>query len=386
MKQLLFLFILLGCQLQAWSVKDVYASYVEKSDNVQEFLKEFPFHDYLKTVSLMDLESIHEEKQRVEKRFGNGDAFLFQLVEHYLRQERDAQNDFESTVRIGEHYLLQSKIRPKGINYTSPTATTFTTNDPAYALAGYYILGSVAHRMELEHRTNGLDIEAPKHADLIKRLQRNKVYVSFTETNSEKVQRYVFNGELGYIWNRACIEVQPVFRSIGGFIWFIAVLLIVPLFTRWHWALKIIPLLLAIFLLAIRLSANSISTPSPFESSLPNYHLKTLENLYNTGTDHAVNIFDIRDKVHNHPIGQAIWMKAKNVRPTYVAKSDVHRFKKNIKPGIVLATTGGYATHDGVVLARMVSQCKMERFSMPYCCRTDMDWWLLPMAIYRFGI
>jgi hypothetical protein len=348
MKQLLFLFLILSTQLHATSVSKSYTEHVYESENVQQFLKDFPFQDYLKTVSLMDLEKIHEEKQRVQERFGNGDAFLFQLVEHYLHQERDAQSDFESTVRIGEHYLLQAKIRPKGRVNTANVTTSYTANDPAYALAGYYILGSVAQRMELEHRTMGFDIEAPQHADLIKRLHRNKVYVSFIETNSEKIQRYVFTGDLAYVWNRACLEALPLFRKVGALLWLIVVLLAVPLFTtKWHWGLKLIPLLSAILLIAMKLSASSISAPSPFESSIPNYRLETMHNLYVEGEESAVNIFEIKDKLHNLAIGQAIWMKADKVKPTYISKGDVHHFKKNIKPGVVLATTGGYATHDG---------------------------------------
>lgn len=353
-KLLLSIFILLvyssfGFDMQAYVNQ-------HKNQNLQVFLDNFPYNQYLETVAFTDFPRIQEDRYIVWKNIKDangrqdGDIFLYRLADEFLKQYPVTLAQLSKKIAIGEAYLSPTKkLSNPSQPYLDKNHFFKLNTNEAYQIVGYYILSKVAETIEKEHRKNKFNQNDSLNITYLKRLKNNKVLVSFEESSTKKIIANIKQGKFDYVIDRFQQSIKSFICGLGIFIWLIVVALVGIIFANIPLLFKKISVGLAIVLVILKFTTDC--NPSPVSSSArPNFKQIWLKSFYKTGykSEHLVEIFNLKDKNSNRSIGHSVWMRAPRIKVQYFASSAVNQFRsfKN-QQHVVLATTGGYTTNFG---------------------------------------
>jgi hypothetical protein len=322
-----------------------------KNQNLEIFLKKFPYNEYLKTVQFTDFSRIQEDRFLIWKNLNradgrkDGDEFLYYLADYFLKAYPVTTNQLNDKTSIGEAYLNPNKtLRNPSQPNLGNNAIQKANTDEVYQIIGYYILSEVATKIENDIKNKKIKGNDPTIQSYINRLKNNKVIVSIEESSTQKIISNVKQGRLDYLWDRAKIKIRPILCKFGFWMWGIVAIFIVSTFLKFvPKAIKIIifpfAVLLIVFKITIPYSGNTSivsSTTSPNFKQIP---LKNIHRLNNN--EHLVNIYQLKSG-SGKPIGYSIWLKRPQIKATYYAFEPSKNLRKY--QNVVLATTGGYTT------------------------------------------
>jgi hypothetical protein len=248
----------------------------------EEFLNQFPYKNYLKAVPFTDFKTLEMHRDSLNAdtlRQGLGDEFLYALGDNFLKiyPISASLQQLNAKIAIGEKYLSKK--------------TDITGADgEIYQLIGYFLLGKVAQRIEVEFKAGKFDITQPDNEAIIARLARNKVFLSIDKSDWDKMLAAVQKGQWNYIWDRVNKKIS-----------------------EWN---------------GEGTSVNKLK--------LGNFKSKTQE---------GVEIYAIREA--DKTVGYSIWMQRPTVKVAYFASGKAYErytsFAKNVgNSDCILATTGGF--------------------------------------------
>ena len=143
--------------------------------NYQAFVSDFPYKKYLDSVSFTDFKTIQSDRYFIYKKYNQGDLFIYNLAENFIKLYPVSVKDFDSKTTIGESYLNRNKGFHPSVNII-------------YQIVGYYLLGKVATKIEYVISKDSFDVNLPLNQQLIKRLETNKVFISQKESGYQKLQ------------------------------------------------------------------------------------------------------------------------------------------------------------------------------------------------------
>jgi hypothetical protein len=322
--------------------------YYEQNNNKvfhgkDEFLQKFPYDAYLQTVSFTDFNTLQRDRYFLWEKFGDGDGFLYNLAERFLRNNpvTNGVNDLNQKINIGESYLNPNKGLKRPVN-------------EIYIIIGYFILSKVAAKISQEIAANKYDESETSRANIIQRLVRDRVYVSREESNSNKLFTNLLKGNFKYVWLRARSIIHTHRKQAWSLTIALIVISIIFILAGHSPRLKlsrasgVLGLLLSLVPLGILTYDSSdptaVQSPTSPASAQTNLKLTRYLNLYpvNNGSNHAVTVYKLF--YSNKEIGQAIWLDRDLMQASYLAFENVparyNLYRTNNH--VALATTGGY--------------------------------------------
>ncbi|MBX2932006.1 MAG: hypothetical protein KF781_08685 [Chitinophagaceae bacterium] len=347
-KSLLYLFFLIAFSKQAIGFD--MRSYINQhqNQNLQVFLENFPYSEYLKTVAFTDFSIIQEHRFFVWQQFQEGDGFLYYLADNFLNQYPVTLNQLHDKISIGEAYLNPLKTLGNPSQPNLEGNPNFKRNtDEAYHIIGYYILSKVAEKIEEGHRNKNFNINDKTNISYLDRLKDKKVFVSFEESSGQKIIKNIQQGRFDYLWNRLILKTQPILCKAGIFIWILIGVLVVLMFTEIWGIVKVFLFLISIMLLILKLSINCNTTPKNTVSTTPSFKQIPFRSFYPISqTENLVDIYQLKDNSGN-VIGHSIWMKRPHIKADYFSFSPTQKFQSlKANKNIILATSGGYTTNN----------------------------------------
>jgi hypothetical protein len=310
--------------------------------NRAEFLKSFPYDEYLKTVNLTDCKTLQRDRFFLYTKLGDGDEFLYNLGERFLAlfPIKNSPGDLNQKIQIGEALLKPNKGFRREVN-------------EIYLVIGYFILGKVAQKIGQEILQKRYNEGEPERAAIIQRLAKDRVYISREESTASKIAKHFL--DWGYLWQR----VQSLVHTHKKAAWamtlvmmFACIILIVigkKGGRNWLKRAGIAGIIAAIVPLAILLTAPRTASATKTSGPAPT-SLKLVQSRFmypgNNGSDHAEQIFKVLDS--GGEIGQAIWLDRGAVQASYLSFENVPAKYKTYQSGhhVILATTGGYTNAD----------------------------------------
>jgi hypothetical protein len=338
--------VLLAVVLVIVGVTDCWANpsfsfrgYVDTHRNLtlNDFLKYFPYDDYVSSVRFTDFATLQQDRYYLWLRFGEGDAFIYNLGDYYVRQHPvdRSTSGLAERIDIGEAYLMPHRQFNHKI-------------DEIYHIVGYFLLGTAAQSIERQISAKTFDPTTPSNLLLIQRLEKNRVYVNYEESTGNKIATHVKRGDFRYLLRRLYTELYDYRRTLYwlcgtslicacllavfgkksslvvgiGIFSFICIVIVLYISKRSHERAKII----------LQPSVSTWQLSSPI-SYFP----------VSGGADYAVRIFKLAEKGGTE-IGSVIWLLRPYVQANYLAYGGVPgRFLSLRKHSqIVLAATGGF--------------------------------------------
>lgn len=312
--------------------------------NKNEFYQNFPYDDYLKSVSFTDFQTLQKDRFYLYTKFGDGDEFLYNLAEAFLKLYpiTNTVDDLKKKISIGELYLNPNQSQYK--SFKNPKINEI------YLIIGYFILGKVADKISKEITANRFDESDPDRAQIIDRLSKDRVFISREESLGSKIASNIQQGNWRHLLERVPPYVQKYKKPLWLFwIGLTGLSLFLTLFAkRAVRSFGVLGLVASLFLVVI-FNLNppthvDAQTQPPVQPIQTNIRLESPLNLYpiNNGQDYAVRIYKLY--LSNTEAGQVIWMSRSMVKAEYLAfgnvPSDYDAFRNNHQ--VVLATTGGY--------------------------------------------
>jgi hypothetical protein len=308
-----------------------------------EFIKNFPYSEYLKSVEFTDFKTIQHHRYLIYKyRDVNdniGDRFVYQLAEKFLAYYPINQTTLKLQVNIAESYL---RAQPN-------------INDNAnqiYKITGYYLLGQIARRIESDMQHNKFDPKKAENLSLIKRLNGDNVSVSIEPSKVDKVMSNVKSGNYSYITDR-------ILLTIKGFLYPLAIWLSFDVSSLLNIIVVVIILMLIISSTTRKLSVVLILLifASPFilkgekakvnitKAIVPKMKLSKIRTI-----SKGVDIYKLKEK--NKTIGQVIFMNRLSVKANYLATGNVYKkfLALRNKKHVVMASAGGFTNQKGFPL------------------------------------
>jgi hypothetical protein len=248
----------------------------------EAFLTQFPYKTYLKDIAFTDFKTLQMHRDSLNAdtlRQGLGDEFLYALGDNFLKlyPVMASTQQLNAKIGIGEKYLS------KKTNITGQDAEI-------YQLIGYFLLGKVAQKIEVEFKAGRFDLTQPDNEAIINRLAKNKVFLSIDKSDWDKMLAAMQKGQWSYIWDRVNKKISE-YKGEGT-------------------------------------SVNQLK--------LGNFKSKTQQ---------GVEIYAIREA--DKTVGYSIWMQRPTVKVAYFASGKAYErysaFAKNVgNSDCILATTGGF--------------------------------------------
>lgn len=307
--------IILICLMPSFSEGFDIERYYNKHrrQNRESFIKNFPYYTYLKQVNFTDFKTLQKDRHFMWRKFGDGDDFLYYLGEHFMKYYPVQLAYLNDTIAIGEEYIANKQ--KLGMNPS--------TNE-IYQIIGYYILGKVAQKLKEEIRRGSFNPETPKNAQILKRLEKNRIYVTIERGTLQKLITNIKKGNWRYVLNRFWLKFREVEQEASSrYNDFLG-----PEFFEDFFRME-----------------TSRRIPAA-ESKLKQSEYR---KYYPVDGDHAVNIFTVQDKSKSSKsstIGYAIWLKRPKLKARYFAYQNVtakyRQWAARNKKTVVLATTGGF--------------------------------------------
>jgi hypothetical protein len=260
--------------------------------NYQAFVSDFPYKKYLDSVSFTDFKTIQSDRYFIYKKYNQGDLFIYNLAENFIKLYPVSVKDFDSKTTIGESYLNRNKGFHPSVNII-------------YQIVGYYLLGKVATKIEHVISKDSFDVNLPLNQQLIKRLETNKVFISQKESGYQKLQ------------NRPL----PIILKRG---WEKTVELIIKI-TDW-------------FKRLFKKKPSNVPTIK-YKPNFQQIEQKSFLSIKNK-TDKGVRIFRLTDGKKS--IGHSIWLSRPFLKVKYYADNNVFK-KYQSSQKVILATTGGFS-------------------------------------------
>lgn len=357
---LFFLFIVISKQSFCFDMENYIAQH--KNQKLDIFLENFPYGEYLKTISFIDFSTIQSSRYLVYKEIASsdsshdGDGFVYFLADFFLKRYPITNtNELYTNVDIGEAYINPGKILNNRYQATLDNNATYKPNtNEAYQTIGYYILSRVAEKIKNDYSNKLFDIDSKQNQDLIKRLEGNKIYISFEEGQTTKLLKNIKLGKFKYVWDRIKIKTRPLIcGNLKWPSWILFGVLVSLLFLRIRKIFKIFLLLIILPLGALKFTVSCSDIPAPAQSltsnqlATPNFQQIPFQHLYPISkTEYLVNIYSLKYK--NTIVGHSIWLKRPEIKSMYFAYAANSQFQ-NLKVGkqIIFAATGGYTTKIG---------------------------------------
>ena len=257
--------------------------------NYASFVSSFPYSEYLKAVNFTDFNTIQQDRFFLYQTYNDGDLFIYNLGENFIKLYPVTSNDLDAKTTIGELYLNPNKGFLSGVN-------------TIYEIVGYYILGRVAVKIEDEISQGKFDLKFQSNQNLLKRLEGNKIFIAQKESTIQKITSRGYS----YIFKRTWEKITEFFKPVVD--WF------GNIFSK--------------------KAAHSIIVKSNFQQ-IEEQNFLPIKN----GLDKGVRIYKLTDG--NKSIGHAIWLYRPYLNVKYYADGNVFvKFKAT--PKVILATTGGF--------------------------------------------
>lgn len=330
-------------------------NYLEKNKQQSEakLLNNFPYSEHLESVGINDFPTIQKHRFLISENFSSensGDGFLYHLAQAHLDAATiNTDSERIKIISVGEEYLdfrkeLSNSYQPnlkRDIQYKKAV-------NQAYVTIGYFFLSEVADRIHTSFLKGDFDRNNSENKAILKRLENNKVFVSFEETQANKLIQNVKKGRFTYIWSRFTTRIEAFTCGKYRFVfWGIVLALLIPIFLktgRWFKSLCVAGLLLAF---SIKISTPCDLVENADDKTPSAFYEENISHLYpdNSGNS-SVEISAIKKSVST--LDYAIRMKRPEIKSTYFAQSPVEEFEEFRKQNrIVCAATGGYATYIG---------------------------------------
>ncbi|GAK61317.1 uncharacterized protein U27_01217 [Candidatus Vecturithrix granuli] len=292
---------------------DIQSYHVKHATQDREsFIRSFPYYTYLQQVKFTDFKQLQRDRQFVWKQFGDGDDFLYHLGEHFVQYYPVQLAHLEDTIAIGEAYIADKQ--KLGLN--PPT-------NQIYQIIGYYLLGKVAQTLKDEIRSGRFNPEDPGNAQILQRLEQNRIYVTIERNSLQNLISNFKQGKWDYILNRMWLESKEVEQKVNGRY----AALLGPDFFEDVYPM---PTAMNIPVTETRLQLSAYRQYYPLQQ----------------GKEHAVSIFAIQDKSKMNNIGHAVWLRRPDTRSNYFAYGNVtpkfRQWATRSNKTVILATTGGF--------------------------------------------
>lgn len=335
-------------------------NYIQQNKNqkLNIFLENFPYVEYLKTTAFTDFTTIQSHRYLVYKNIyssnggQDGDGFVYYLANTFLSKYPITNSkELEDNILIGEQYIDPNKKLSNTYQPNLDNNSTYKLNtNESFKTIGYFILSRVAEKIKQDYKAGNFDRNTTINKGLLNRLESNKVYVSFEESQSTKLVQNIKKGKFSYIWDRIKIKAQPYFCGKWQyFMWGLIIILIILLFAEIHAGFKtiffIIALVLTIFQFSIK--CNNKPTQNQTQTASPNFRQIPFTHFYSTGNnEYLVDIYSLKNKTTT--IGHSIWIKRPNINAKYFAYNANSQFQNlQTTNKIIFAAAGGYSTDIG---------------------------------------
>ena len=341
-------------------------SYINENKNqsLEIFLKNFPYDEYLKSVSFVDFSKIQEDRflilSNLKKSDGrqDGDEFFYHLADSFLKKYPINLNQINKTISIGEAYLNPGK------NLKTPALPEVEVEkrsiqkanvEEVYQTIGYYVLGKAAIKIKEEYKSKRInDGEFNQYAD---RLKRNRINISIREMPLQKVNALIISviSSIGdgrfdrvsadYLLDRSIIEMKSIVCKMGIWLWMavaIFVISAVSISKKVRFVFGLAALSLIVLKQALPCDDDT-SITAPMDS--PRFKQIALKSVYKLNSnEHAVRIYRIKNN-SGKLVGHSVWLRRPQIKADYYALSPAESFN-NLRrnQNVVLATVGGYTT------------------------------------------
>ncbi len=306
---IILLLCLFPSEVNGFDLEGYYAK--NKGQGKENFVKTFPYYTYLQQVQFTDFKTLQQHRRFLWRTFGEGDDFLYYLGENFMKYYPPQLAHLTDTISIGEAYLAEKQeVNP-------------ATNE-VYQIIGYYILGKAAQTIEEHIRKGKFDPKLSQNAQIIDRLEKNRIYVSLEEGAMQKLITNIKQGKWEYVFNRVWLKFRETEQKAS---------------TRYD------ALLGPDFFREFYPLPDSSLPRQPTESNL---QLESFQRFYplKGGNDYAVHIFAMQENGKTPPIGHAVWLRRPTMKSTYFAHGNVstqyQQWASRHKKIPVLATTGGF--------------------------------------------
>ncbi len=282
-----------------------------KGQSRDNFIKTFPYYTYLQTVGFTDFHTLQQDRLFLWKHLGDGDDFLYYLGENFITYYPPSLAYLDTVIALGEAYIAE---KPQlGIN---------TATNEVYQIIGYYILGQVAQLLKKEIRSGNFDPKHSQNAQLIKRLEKNRIYVTIERGTLQNILYNVKQGKWDYVANRAWLKFREAEQKISN---------------------RYDALLGPDFFQDVYYMDAAAPTVS---KTAPRLKLNGFRRYYQNRNGHDVEIFTVRDASNTSDIGHAIWLRRPGLKAVYFAYQNVtakyRQWAKRYNKTVALATTGGF--------------------------------------------
>ncbi len=249
--------------------------------NNEDFVRNFPFKEYLQRTAFSDVSTIHEHRYFLnqQRSVSNGassmlgDDFVYNLGENFLRlyPVMGSLSQLNAKISIGEKFL-----NFKTANYR---------DGEMYRIIGYFLLGKVARRIENDMKSGSFDISQTANKAVVDRLGKNKIYLTIEKKTMDKLKDEIAKGNIGYVFDRM----------------------------KKSW--------------------------DEWTSSSKKSNLK--QNTFTHKKSNFVDIYRLNDE--KEAIGYTIWLQKTDIKAGYLASNAFTKYKQTRNNrSLVLATTGGF--------------------------------------------
>lgn len=356
MKKLLLILSLLTVSKFAHSFDMVNYVLQNKNQKLEIFLENFPYEEYLKTVKLTDFSTIQSNRYLVFKEIfatdgkQDGDGFLYYLADFFLKKYPIiTETDLYNNINIGEAFINPNKklSNPYQPNLDNNSTFKLNTNE-SYKTIGYYILSRVAEKIKNDSKLGKFDKSKAQNQALLKRLETNKVYVSFEESQTTKLIQNIKKGKFDYVWGRVKIKAQPFICGKWKWAtWLLLIVLIILLFVEIPNFFKVVAFLIILPLTILEFTVECKDIPKPTQTAAPNFQQIPTAHFYPISkSEYLVDLYSLKNG--NTVIGSSVWIKRPEVKAAYFAYSANAQFQ-NLKSSnrVIFAAAGGYTTDIG---------------------------------------
>lgn len=263
--------------------------------NPQSRLQSFPYATYLHNVSFTDFTRLERDRQRLNQigsRFNAprlGDHFLCHLAEAFLAQYPIHSSRYRDEIQIAEQFIYQQ----------------FTV----YRAIGYFLFSNIASDLKEQIDKGTLDRSSREVDEVIRLLEKNKVYVPLNMAQSGKFlsrSRKCLWGDkqsCEYLYHRLAQRLTEALAQVC-----------------------------------------SDCVPKTYTRLV----LNEVRGMYPLAGGYAVHLFQIKAP-EGKTIGHVIWMQRPNVRACYFSYSESGSvsaeflsWRARTRAHLVAVTTGGY--------------------------------------------
>ena len=189
MKNLIIIGLLLGiCLVYPAYCVDL-SSYLKETtaQSDKDFLKNFPYQDYLKKVSLKDIDVLETQRKTLNQNKRDGDKFLYLLCQHHIENSPKNIHGLTELLNLSQMYLHHASISEDGM---------------VYEILGNTILEEVANQTESQIKEGKLNKNNREVKTIIGLLKSHQFIINIPQSDWEKLSYHIRQGNWAYICDR----------------------------------------------------------------------------------------------------------------------------------------------------------------------------------------